>query len=132
MTETLNGNRSIAPAVLLVEPDVVIRFPLAENLRECGYKVIECSSVQHAEHALAGDGLDIKAALFDASVDTEGVFVLAQWMHQHRPEISIMLAACAAAAVSRAEQLCLSATCVSKPYDVVKIVALIEEQRANP
>jgi DNA-binding response OmpR family regulator len=32
---------SNSPCILMVEPDVLVRQPIAEYLRECGFKVVE-------------------------------------------------------------------------------------------
>ena len=40
---------SSSPVVLLVEGDIIVRHPLAEYLRECGFTVFEASNGDEAE-----------------------------------------------------------------------------------
>ena len=35
-----------SPAILLLEHDITIRYPLAEYLRECGFTVFEASGAE--------------------------------------------------------------------------------------
>ena len=43
----------LAPCILLVERDVIVRTPLAEYLRECGYRVLEAVTAAEARTLLA-------------------------------------------------------------------------------
>jgi hypothetical protein len=45
--ETRSGDESIQ-TILVVEDEVLIRLPLAEYLRDCGYRVFEASNVAEA------------------------------------------------------------------------------------
>jgi len=51
--DTLQSNAT--KIVLLAEDDVLMRMPLAEYLRGCGYKVIEASSADEAIDVLDDD-----------------------------------------------------------------------------
>ena len=44
-----------AHIILVVENDVLIRMPLAEYLRECGYRVFEAADVAEAKAVLNAD-----------------------------------------------------------------------------
>ena len=44
------------PCILIVEQDVLVRTPLAEYLRECGYLVLEASSAGEANRTLWNSG----------------------------------------------------------------------------
>jgi DNA-binding NtrC family response regulator len=46
--ETGSGDESIQ-TILVVEDEVLIRLPLAEYLRDCGYRVFEASNVAEAK-----------------------------------------------------------------------------------
>ena len=43
---------SFSTVVLLVEGDIIVRHPLAEYLRECGFTVFEASNGDEAKRAL--------------------------------------------------------------------------------
>ena len=45
---------AFSPVVLLVEHDIIVRHPLAEYLRECGFTVFEASN---------GDDSDVRASI---------------------------------------------------------------------
>ena len=36
------------PTLLIVESDILVRHPIAEYLRECGYKVLEAGNTDEA------------------------------------------------------------------------------------
>ena len=45
-------NAQPRPCILLVECDIVVRSPLAEYLRECGYRVLEAVNTIEARELL--------------------------------------------------------------------------------
>ena len=46
--------------ILVVEDEVLVRMPLAEYLRDCGYRVFEAASVAEAKAVLDADTLPDK------------------------------------------------------------------------
>ena len=48
---------------ILVEGDIVVRHPLAEYLRECGFTVFEASNGDEAKRALTTPSLQIDVVL---------------------------------------------------------------------
>ncbi|HWO73418.1 MAG TPA: response regulator, partial [Dehalococcoidia bacterium] len=51
--------------VLVVEDEVLIRWVIAEHLRDCGYRVIEAGSGDEAIDVLRRTGLTIDVVLSD-------------------------------------------------------------------
>jgi len=99
--------------ILVVEADVLVRHPLAQYLRECGYKVAEASDQDEAA-----------ALLGTAAVPTDIVlaagpsgFALAQWLRAAYPEVEIILAGTVARATERAGDLCEEGPALHKPHD---------------
>ena len=64
-------NAQPRPCILLVECDIVVRSPLAEYLRECGYRVLEAVNTIEARELL-GKADDITLVLADADAPVAG------------------------------------------------------------
>jgi len=80
--------------VMIVESDILVRHPLAEYLRECGYRVIEAVNSDEA-HQLLNAGLasiEIDIVLADACASGQNGFALATWMRGNHPKIELILA----------------------------------------
>jgi CheY-like chemotaxis protein len=82
------GARSV---VLIVEDEFLLRWPVAEYLRDSGYRVIEASSVPEAIVVLSGDAR-IDAIFSDINLPGElGVLALSSWLERHRPGVPLLL-----------------------------------------
>jgi len=102
--------------VLIVEADILIRQPLADYLRECGYDVIETVNDDEAREFLAKGLAVVDAVLADAN-DGQVRFGLATWIRQNYPRTEVILAGTLATAAERAADLCDDGLALSKPYD---------------
>ena len=106
------------PCILLVEADFAIRHPLAEYLRECGYKVIEAVSNDEAVALMSDDTFRIDVVL--SGVKNPGrldAFALAQWVRENDSRAKMVLAATPAKEAEKATQLCQDGPEGDKPYD---------------
>ena len=104
------------PSILIVDADVLIRHPLAEYLRECGFRVLEASSTTEARQVLAEGSLRADVVLADA--DSSGdAFALAAWIRGNRPGVQVILAGSYAKAAETAGDLCAEGPMASEPYD---------------
>ena len=101
--------------ILLVERDIIVRSPLAEYIRECGYRVLEAVNTIEARELL-GKADDITLVLADADAPVEGGFVLRAWIRENYPDIDVMLAGSVTKAVEKAGDICRDGPAVSKPY----------------
>jgi DNA-binding NtrC family response regulator len=117
------------PCILLVEPDILVRHPLAEYLRECGFRVCEALAAIEAKTLLQDDNLRVDIALIDAAGN--GGFALANWMRAHHPDIEIVLAGTIAKAVEKAGDLCEEGPDIKKPYDHKMILEQINRLIAS-
>lgn len=89
--------------LLVFEPDVLIRQPLCEFLRDCGYTVIEAGNAREAKVIMEGvTAVDVLLA--DAR--TEGAFDLASWARSNRSDIEIYLVPSTERAAAVAGELC--------------------------
>lgn len=102
--------------ILVVEDDVLIRMPIAQYLRDCGYRVIEAVSADEAMMVLTQEtAVDIVFSDLEMPGTLDG-FGLARWVRDHRPGVDVLLAGTVERAVDAAKDLCQSGT-LPKPYD---------------
>lgn len=113
------------PAILIVEDEVLIRFVLADYLRECGFKVLEAGDAAEAIQILEAE-VDIDLVFSDVQMPGEmDGFGLAQWVRRNRPKLPITLTSGDAKKSAKAKELCENEPFFAKPYDVAKVVAHI-------
>jgi DNA-binding response OmpR family regulator len=105
------------PCLLLVEPDLAVRIPLAEYLRECGYRVLEAITTDEAMMILRESGMPVALALVavDAPGQTDG-FGLAKWVRQSGLGVEIILAGSLARTAEKASDICENGPMMAKPY----------------
>jgi DNA-binding NtrC family response regulator len=104
-----------APRILLVERDIIVRSPLAEYLRGCGYRVLEAVNAAEARELLdAAD--DITLVLADGDAPEGGGFILQAWIRENYPGIEVILAGSIKRVVEKAGDICKDGPAVSKPY----------------
>lgn len=116
MKEDAGLNQSDKECILIVEPEVLIRQPLAEYLRECGYNVIEAVSDEEARKFLSEGDMHVDAVLSDVNIPGGG-FALGAWVREHSPRTQVILAGTIASAAEKAGELCEEGPAISKPYE---------------
>ncbi len=116
-----------AGGILIVEADVLVRHPLAEYLRECGYQVAEALDQDEAEALLAAASVPIDIVL---AAGPSG-FALAQWLRRVHPTIEIILAGTVARATERAGDLCEEGPAEHKPHDHRQVLEEIRRLMAK-
>jgi len=87
MMNRVQGHRG---TVLLAEGDVLIRMPLAQYLRECGYKVLEATTLDEAKLAL-GDANSAMSVVVSSLQLAGNGFGISNWVKQHRPDLNVLL-----------------------------------------
>lgn len=100
-----NQIQSLRGTVLLAEEDVLLRSPIAQYLRDCGYKVIEATSAHEAKLALGDTALDVSIVVTAVRLAGDG-FGISNWAKRHRPDVKITIFASARKAVEVAAGLC--------------------------
>jgi DNA-binding NtrC family response regulator len=103
--------------LVIVESDILVRHPLAEYLRECGYQVLEANNADEARSILKGGSWVVNVVLADANIPGESGFALAAWLRREHPNIKVVLAGNVATAAEKAGDLCEEGPHLSKPYD---------------
>jgi DNA-binding NtrC family response regulator len=107
----------VQETVLLVEDEVLVRMPIAQYLRDCGYKVIETVNADEAITVLLHKETVVDIVFSDIEMPgaVDG-FGLAKWIREHRPGLDVLLAGTVPRAVENAQQLCEQGS-VPKPYN---------------
>ena len=109
--------------VLVVEDEILVRFVIAEYLRDCGYRVIEATSADEAIVLLKTPKVRIDVLFTD--IDMPGSmngFALARWTRANRPEIKIELTGSVPQSADVAGDLCENGPLLTKPYEPQAVV----------
>jgi DNA-binding NtrC family response regulator len=113
----MNEQRESTETILVVEDDVLIRMPIAQYLRDCGYTVIEAVSADEAMAVLLHREIVIEIVFTDIEMPgTVDGFGLARWIRERLPGTDVILAGTVSRSVDAARTLCEQTT-VPKPYD---------------
>lgn len=102
--------------ILIVEAEVLIRQPLADYLRECGYFVVEAVNDEEAKQFLSEGTVEVDAVLSDVDIPGGG-FALKAWARENCPGTQVILAGTVASAAEKAGDLCEDGPALSKPYE---------------
>ena len=105
------------PCLLLVDGEELVRAPLAQYLRECGYRVLEAINAKEALGILSGGSQLVDIVLADIQTLGEEGFAFAGWMRENKPGIRVVLAGTVAATARKAGDLCEEEPPIRKPYD---------------
>ena len=90
-----------------MEKDILVRQPLAQYLRGCGYCVLEAADDADACETLSRGRHRIDVALISAkSVPSESGFALASWMRRNHPTVKVLLGGTVARVLQLAGNLC--------------------------
>jgi DNA-binding NtrC family response regulator len=105
------------PCLVIVDSDVLVRHPLAQYLRECGYQVIEAFDPAEARQIFEDGATPVDVVLVDIDTAGDDCFSLASWLRASHPGVEVVLAGTVAKTVERAGDLCREGPAVPKPYD---------------
>jgi DNA-binding NtrC family response regulator len=129
--------RGSQDCVLVVESDPIVRHPLAEYLRGCGYKVYEATNTDEAAKILNDGTFPIDVILCDVSSPGElDGFGLSRWVKERSPTVKVILAGSVERVAQKAGDLCEESPLVSKPYhhgallDQIKSMLAQRERKA--
>ena len=105
------------PCVLLVDAEELVRTPLAQYLRECGYRVLEAINAKEAQRLLSEGSRTIDIVLADNQTLGAGGFAFAAWVRQNKRGVRVVSVGTLAGAVRAAGELCEEEPPIRKPYD---------------
>jgi DNA-binding NtrC family response regulator len=123
---------TIRECVLIVEPDLAVRQPLGEYLRECGYKVFEAVNTDEAAKVLSDGDIVIDIILCD--VNSPGKldgFGLSQWVKESGLAAEVILAGSVERTARKAGEICEGGPLLSKPYDHSALLDQIKRRLAQ-
>ncbi|MGY4234963.1 DNA-binding response OmpR family regulator [Bradyrhizobium sp. USDA 4449] len=120
-----------AATVLLVEQDVLVRHPLAEYLRECGYRVVETSDHDEARECFEAGKHSVDVALIDAGGPSGAGFALSAWIKTKHPTVKTMLGATVGKVLALAGDLCEEGPQRSKRLDYRPVLDHIRQLLAT-
>ncbi|MCP3466371.1 response regulator [Bradyrhizobium sp. CCGUVB23] len=75
---------------MLAEGDVLMRMPLAEFLRGCGYRVLEAKSADEAILFIEDDTFTPEIVVSNVELAGDG-FGIANWIRNNRPDLTLIL-----------------------------------------
>jgi DNA-binding response OmpR family regulator len=105
-----------AETILIVEDEVLIRWQVADYLRQCGYQVFEAVDAAEAVVLLQSDTrIDLVFSDIQLGAGMDG-FGLARWVRANRPRVKVILSSGVARSTELAGELCDLRPVVSKPY----------------
>jgi CheY-like chemotaxis protein len=102
-----NSKQANDRTVLVLDGDVLVRMPVVQFLRDCGYRVVEAASTDEAMAIFQKTNFPIDVVL--SEIDIPGSmngFGFAQWARSVRPELKILLAGTPERAAQNAAELC--------------------------
>jgi len=89
-----NSKPANIKTTLVLDGDVLVRMPVVQFLRDCGYRVVEAATIDEAIALLEKTNIPLDVVL--SKIDIPGSmngFGFAQWARSVRPELKILLAA---------------------------------------
>jgi DNA-binding NtrC family response regulator len=113
-----NNKPAKLKTVLVLDGDVLVRMPVVQFLRDCGYRVVEAANTDEAIAILQKTNVPVDVVL--SEIDIPGSmngFGFAQWARSVRPELKIVLAGTPGRTVQNAADLCEAGPLLMKPYD---------------
>src|ERR1700738_4515997 len=112
-----NSKPANSRTVLVLDDDVLVRMPVVQFLRDCGYRVVEAASTDEAIVILQKTNIPVDVVM--SEIDIPGSmngFGFAQWARSVRPELKILLAGTPERTVQNAAELCEVGPTLKRPY----------------
>ena len=111
---------------------MLIRWVVAEYLRECGYQVIEAADAGEAVKLLRTEATEVDLVFSDVQLgDGLDGHALAAWVRAHRPDVPVLLTSGGADTARQAEAACGANEFVPKPYHHGELLARMRRLMAG-
>jgi CheY-like chemotaxis protein len=117
-------NARTASTVLIVEDETMVRLPIAEYLRECGYTVLEAGDASEAIRMVNSDQVDVVFSDVRMPGRMDG-FALARWLRQNHPEVPVLLTSGWIGSSARGEDAPREVKLIEKPYSQAQVARRI-------
>lgn len=107
----------VSPCVLIIEPDLSVRHPVAEYLRQCGYKVLEAVNDGEAMLLLRNDEIIVDVVLIDLGNPRIGDgFSFIRWLKKSNKPAKVLAATNTRRITEEAGELCEEGPHLKRPY----------------
>jgi CheY-like chemotaxis protein len=121
------SEQSCTYTVLVVEDDMIVRMPIAEYLRDCGYNVLEAGDAAEAITTVHEAG---PVSLVFSDVRMPGPmdgFGLARWLRKNYPEIPVLLTSGYNSSRSLSFDVAQGVKLIEKPYSQAHVARRIQD-----
>lgn len=120
------SQQSSRHTILVVEDDLLVRMPIAEFLRDCGYTVLEAENAQEAMTLVDADG-SVRLVFSDVRMPgaVDG-FGLAEWLRQTHPDVQVLLTSGYNSTRRVPQDIAREARLIEKPYSQAQVARKIE------
>jgi len=123
--------------VLVLDNDVLVRMPICDYLRDCGYRVLEAATTEEAKLILQKRDIYLDVVLSDIEMPAGQAngFAFATWARSVRPGLDIILASTPERAARAAGELCEQGPLLARPYEpqlVLQRIKRLLAARARP
>ena len=113
------------PAVLVVEDEILIRFAIAEHLREHGFRVLEAGNGAEAVELLAADTpVDVVFTDIEIPHRVDGITLL-RWISKSQQRIPVILTSGRTSSAEAVRNIVQNAKFFKKPYRLSEIAECI-------
>jgi CheY-like chemotaxis protein len=111
--------------ILVVEDELMVRMPIVEYLRDCGYHVVEASDATEAIAATDAEG-SVSVVFSDIRMPGKmDGFGLAEWFRSHHPEVPVLLTSGYNGARSLGSNAVSVSRFIEKPYSQTQVARRI-------
>jgi CheY-like chemotaxis protein len=113
--------------VLVVEDEQMVRIPIVEYLRDCGYHVLEAGD---ANEAIAATDAESSVSVVFSDVRMPGKmdgFGLAEWFRSHHPKVPVLLTSGFCGGRGLAADLVPGNSFIEKPYSQKQVARRIAD-----
>lgn len=118
--------QSTAFTILVVEDEPMVRFPIAEYLRECGYHVLEACNAAEAIAAIDAAG-PVSVVFSDVRMPGKmNGLDLARWFRAHHPRVPVLLTSGYIPNLNVQIDDLVGSKLIEKPYSQAQVAGRIE------
>ncbi|HEY0183824.1 MAG TPA: response regulator [Rhodopila sp.] len=111
--------------VLVVEDEMMVRMPIAEYLRDCGYNVLEAGDANEAIATMNAEG-PVNLVFSDVRMPGKmDGFGLAEWFRSHFPSVPVLLTSGYNGGRSLAAASIPGVRFIEKPYSQTQVARRI-------
>jgi CheY-like chemotaxis protein len=111
--------------VLIVEDETMVRLPIAEYLRDCGYHVLEAADASEAMAVVDSDKVDVVFSDVRMPGQIDG-FGLARWLQQNHPRVPVLLTSGWTGATQKGNDAPRGVRVIEKPYSQAQVADRLE------